>query len=250
MFFYLVVWEFKYLKLIRESRLGCLSFSKIVNNLLVRECLFDVCVVKIDDCVSILPWLSLDTVVENHFLLSTYINALYLSIVTYDLINDLWICKRFGMIFFWELKSKVFFLLFCGSISNSITHDFIILWVVWLNLLLLTLFLCKAVDVFIFEKLLLPLALLVILKLLLFLINLIDSLIIDLVPIHVFFFRILNMLLVFIILLHILLRDRTAKIIATFILLLEGISVLALSSVTRYLALHLRVACCSWLGSF
>ena len=250
MFFYLVVWEFKYLKLVWESCLCCLCFSKIINNLLVWECLFDVCIVKIDYCVSIWPWLSFDSVIENHFLLSTCVNTLYLSIVTYNLINNLWICKRFGMIFFWELQSKVFFLLLCGSIGDSITHDIIVLWIVWLDLLLLTLLLPIAVDDFVLDMLLLSLALLVILKLLLFLIYLVDSLIIDLLSIHVFFFCILNMLLILVILFHILLRNRTTKVIATLILLLEGVSVLALSSVARYFALHLRVACCSRLWPF
>ena len=103
----------------------------------------------------------------------------------------------------------------------------------------MTLLLPIAVDDFVLDMLLLSLALLVILKLLLFLIYLVDSLIIDLLSIHVFFFCILNMLLVLVILIHILLRDRIAKIISNLVLLLEGISVLTLSSVTRYLALHL-----------
>ena len=103
----------------------------------------------------------------------------------------------------------------------------------------MTLLLPIAVDDFVLDMLLLSLALLVILKLLLFLIYLVDSLIIDLLSIHVFFFCILNMLLILVILFHILLRNRTTKVITTLILLLEGISVLALSSVARYFALHL-----------
>ena len=242
MFFYLVVWEFKYLKLIWEGCLCGLSFCKIVDYFLVWECLLDICIAKIDDRVSVWPRFSLDSIVEDHFFLSTCVDSLYFSIVTYNLIYDLWICVSLSMIFSRILEPKVLFLLFLRSfyILSHTTHILRIHYLV-----LLALFLAKTMRVIFLKKLILALTLLVILQLLLFLVHLINSLSINLFTIHVIFFNILDLLLIIIFLFHILLWVR----VATFILLLEAVSALSLPCVARYLALHLGVACCSWLWS-
>ena len=137
-FFYLVVWELKYLKLVWEGCLCGLSFCKIIDYFLVWECLLDVCIAEIDDGVSVWPRFSLDTIVENHFFLSACVDSLNFSIVTHNLVYNLWICMSLGMVLSGILKPKVLFLLFLRSsyILSHTNHILCIHYLILLDLLL------------------------------------------------------------------------------------------------------------------
>lgn len=88
MLFYLVVGEFKYLELVRECCLRGLCLCKVVDDFLVWECLLDVCIVEVDNRISVWPRFSLHSIVENDFLFATSIHALYLSVVPHNLIDN------------------------------------------------------------------------------------------------------------------------------------------------------------------
>jgi len=84
----LLVAELEYLQTLRERSLGCLSVCKVVDDLLVRESLFDVIVVEVDNRVSVRESLSSNSVAKNNFFLSIQICALDFAIVTHNLVLD------------------------------------------------------------------------------------------------------------------------------------------------------------------
>ena len=85
----LVVAELEYLQFVWESRLGSLCLSKEVDNFAIREGLFDVLVVKIDDSVSIWEWFTLNAIVEDDLFLTVLVDPLYFAIVANVLLHYL-----------------------------------------------------------------------------------------------------------------------------------------------------------------
>ena len=112
MFFDLIIGKFEHLKAILKSSLSCLCLRKVVSHFLIRECLFDVLVVEVDDSVAVWEALSLDAVVEDDFFLAIGVHSLNFSIMADGLLYDLGIGRCFGMVFFRVLETVVFF--FCA----------------------------------------------------------------------------------------------------------------------------------------
>ena len=135
MLFYLVVGEFKYLELVREGGLRGLRLCEIVNDFLVWERLLDVCVVEVDNGVSVWPRLSLHSVIEDHLLLSTRVHTLYFAVVSNYLIDDFGVSERLGVVLFRELQSEVLLFLFRRSSRGPAIHVAHILRVIGLDLL-------------------------------------------------------------------------------------------------------------------
>jgi len=94
-FLNLLVLEFKDLKAVGVSCLGCLSLSKVVNDALVWISLFHIFICEVDDQVPVRVSLPSYAVSKNHFLLARLIDALYLAIVSHNLIHHLLIFASF-----------------------------------------------------------------------------------------------------------------------------------------------------------
>jgi len=108
MLLYLLVREFEYLQAVCVGGLRCLGLSKVVNDLLIRECLLDVAVVEVDDCVTIGEGLSAHSIAEDDFLLSVQIRPLYLAIIANNLILDFCVLHLLVVVSIWELHFVVF----------------------------------------------------------------------------------------------------------------------------------------------
>ena len=113
MFLNLIVTELEYLQFVRECTLCGLCFSKVVNNLAVRESLFDVLVVEVDDSVAIRERFSFNTVVEDDLFLSVLVDALDFAILADVLLCNFLVCSRLAVVLLWILKTIVFFIFFC-----------------------------------------------------------------------------------------------------------------------------------------
>jgi len=87
MFLNLAVGEFENLQTIVESSLGRLGLSEVVDYLQVREGLFDVLIIEVNDSVAIWESLTLNAVVEDHFFLSIRVHSLDLAIASDVLID-------------------------------------------------------------------------------------------------------------------------------------------------------------------
>ena len=109
MFLYLLVREFKYLKSIRKCCLGRFSFCKVINNLLVRICLLDIFISKVNYSVTIGMGLTFDSIGKDDFFFSRLVNSLYLTIMTHHLINNFTVSCCFLMILRQKLQTVVFF---------------------------------------------------------------------------------------------------------------------------------------------
>ena len=107
----LIVCKLKYLKTISESRLRGFSFSKIINNLLIRKSLLNIIIIKIHYCVSIRKYFSFNAIVEDHFLFTVLIHSLNLSIIANHLFNNFHVDRCLIMILRWEFHIKVLFFL-------------------------------------------------------------------------------------------------------------------------------------------
>lgn len=105
----LVVRELEHLQTIRKRCLRRFRICEVVDDALVRISLLDIVVVEVDDCVSVWEDLTLDTVIEDYFLLSILVESLDLSIVTNNLFYYLHVAWRLVVIFLWELHVVVFF---------------------------------------------------------------------------------------------------------------------------------------------
>ena len=108
--FNLIVCKLKYLQPVLKGGLRCLCFRKIVSHFLVWECLFDVLIVKVNDCVTIGERLSFNSVIEDHFFLSTSVNSLDLAVVANDLFDHFRVSRRFSVVLLWELQTIIFVL--------------------------------------------------------------------------------------------------------------------------------------------
>ena len=86
-FLNLIIRKLEDLKSIWECRLGSFSFSKVIDNLLVWECLLDIVIGKVYNRIAWWPNFSSHTIAENHFLLSIIKESLLLSIMGGNFIN-------------------------------------------------------------------------------------------------------------------------------------------------------------------
>lgn len=66
-----------------------LRLGKEVDHFTVRECLLDILVVKVNDCISVRERFTLHTIVENDFLLAVLIDTLDFSIMANILFDNL-----------------------------------------------------------------------------------------------------------------------------------------------------------------
>ena len=110
MLLYLLVREFEDLEAICVGRLGGLGLSEVVNDLLIRECLLDVAVVEVDDCVTIWEGLSAHSIAEDDFLLAVEVRPLYLAVIANNLILHFGVLHLFVVVCIWELHFIVFLL--------------------------------------------------------------------------------------------------------------------------------------------
>ena len=131
MFFNLIIWEFKDLEAIRESSLCSFSFIEVVDNLLIRECLFDIVIVEVDYWITIRPYLSFNSIGKYNFFLAIIIEPLNFSIMTFNLIDKLWGVLA---VIFWRKLEIEFILIRVFFLS---LYRFL-LW--WLFNLILTLY--------------------------------------------------------------------------------------------------------------
>ena len=100
MFFNLLIWKFKDLKTIRIGCLSSFSFSKIINNFLIRISLFDIIVIEVNNCVSIRECFSFHSIAEDNLFLSILISSLNLTIIANYLILNSYIFSEFLVMIF------------------------------------------------------------------------------------------------------------------------------------------------------
>jgi hypothetical protein len=130
----LVVREFEDLKAITECGLSSLSFSEVVDNLLIWIGLLYIIIVEIYDGVPIREHFSLHSVIEYNLLLSVFIHSLYLSIISDDLFHHLHVRWALVMILRRELHVIVF-LFFLVVIRFRCVQSLSLLLLLWLLLL-------------------------------------------------------------------------------------------------------------------
>ena len=99
----LTIRKFEDLQSIRECCLGSLSFSKIINDLLVRICLLNIIIIKINNSIAIRECFPSNSIWKNYFLFAISKRPLYFTIVSNDLILYVIIFSGLVMIKRWEL---------------------------------------------------------------------------------------------------------------------------------------------------
>jgi len=111
MFFYLLIGKFENLQSVRECSLGSLRFSKVVNNFITWERLFDILIVKIDQGITVGPWFSAHPIAKDHLFPATLENSLYLAIIPCNLVYECLICSSLCMILIRKPHCKIILLL-------------------------------------------------------------------------------------------------------------------------------------------
>jgi len=100
----LFVCKLEYLLAIGKCRLGGLCLTEIVDNMLIRESLLDVAVIKVHNRVTIWEGFSSYFVAENDLFLTIDVDSLNFSIIACDLILDCMVFISVTVILLWELK--------------------------------------------------------------------------------------------------------------------------------------------------
>jgi len=125
------------LKTICKCSLCRLGLSEVVYDLGVRVSLFDIIVVKVDNCISISMRLSSDTVRENYLFFAVNKGPLNFTIITYDLLlNSSVIMISCAVILRWKLHLIIFFFITIFSLSWFLN----IFRIVLVNILILMIF--------------------------------------------------------------------------------------------------------------
>jgi hypothetical protein len=87
--FDLIVCKFENLEAISEGGLCSPCLSEVIDNSLISVCLLDVIVIEVHYGVAVREYLSLNTIVEDHFFLSVLVHSLNLTIVSNNLLDNL-----------------------------------------------------------------------------------------------------------------------------------------------------------------
>jgi len=106
----LTIWKFKNLQSIRERCLSSLSFSKIINNLLIRIRLLNIIIIEINNSISIRECFPSNSIWKDHFLFAISKRPLYFTIISNNLILNVIIFSRLVMILRWKLHLVIFLL--------------------------------------------------------------------------------------------------------------------------------------------
>lgn len=106
--FDLVVCKFENLETISEGSLSCPCLSKVVYNSLIRVCLLDVIVIEVHNGVAIWEYLTFDSIVEDDFFLSVFVDSLNLTIISNNLFDDLHISRCLVVILRREFHIEIF----------------------------------------------------------------------------------------------------------------------------------------------
>lgn len=110
MFFNLTIRKFENLQSIIEGSLGRLSFSKIINDLLIRISLLYIIIIKINNSITIRECFSSNSIWKNNFLFAISKCPLYFAIIANDLILNIIIFSRLVMVLRWELHLVILLL--------------------------------------------------------------------------------------------------------------------------------------------
>ena len=129
----LTIRKFEDLQSIRECCLGSLSFSKIINDLLVRICLLNIIIIKINNSIAIRECFPSNSIWKNYFLFAISKCPLYFAIISYDLILNIIIFSRLVMVLRWELHLVILLL---RIFLCSVLFIFLIFFI-WLIVLIL-----------------------------------------------------------------------------------------------------------------
>lgn len=85
-----------------------LRLGKEVNHFTIRECLFDILVVEVNDGISVRERFTLHAIVENDFFLAVLINTLDFSIMADILFDNFLVGQGLAMVLFWEFETEIF----------------------------------------------------------------------------------------------------------------------------------------------
>ena len=107
MFLNLLILKLKHLKSIGVSSLGCFSLCKVVYNSLVRVCLFNIFICKVNYQVSIWIGLPPDTVCEHDLFLAWLVDTLNFTIMAHYLVYNFLVLTCFLVIFFQILETVI-----------------------------------------------------------------------------------------------------------------------------------------------
>lgn len=110
MFFNLTIRKFENLQSIIEGSLGRLSFSKIINDLLIRISLLYIIIIKINNSITIRECFSSNSIWKDNFLFAISKCPLYFAIIANDLILNIIIFSRLVMVLRWELHLVILLL--------------------------------------------------------------------------------------------------------------------------------------------
>ena len=110
MFFNLTIRKFENLQSIIEGSLGRLSFSKIINDLLIRISLLYIIIIKINNSITIREFFPSNSIWKDNFLFAISKCPLYFAIIANDLILNIIIFSRLVMVLRWELHLVILLL--------------------------------------------------------------------------------------------------------------------------------------------
>jgi hypothetical protein len=110
MFFNLTIRKFENLQSIIEGSLGRLSFSKIINDLLIRISLLYIIIIKINNSITIRECFPSNSIWKDNFLFAISKCPLYFAIIANDLILNIIIFSRLVMVLRWELHLVILLL--------------------------------------------------------------------------------------------------------------------------------------------
>lgn len=106
----LTIWKFKNLQSIRERCLSSLSFSKIINNFLIRIRLLNIIIIEINNSISIRECFPSNSIWKDYFFFAISKRPLYFTIISNNLILNVIIFSRLVMILRWKLHLVIFLL--------------------------------------------------------------------------------------------------------------------------------------------